>query len=870
MSAGLLGNLTSSSDIDFQYPKGIIPCKTYWETNVDCHNRLLSDIPPLEQNLTALLNLSYNLLTEIQGKPFEKLLILRVLDMSNNGISSISSTVFSDLYNLKYLHLENNMLAFLPEDIFVNLKRLHLLDISENMFPVFPPRLKWLTLHSLTVLRFVAPLHDLTSLEIVESFQNMSSLTYFFVGVNTINSNITSKTFKYLTGLPIQASLISWLSKKGYMEHEIDPSLPNVQSLTISYDVLNSFTFTCPQLLSIHILLADEGYFSLLDNSTLKNLAQWNSTLTTLALHSMLTTETAMTIKDFVFTWTPLILVLNLDKMTVQFLTNNAFFGLNFLEQLILSHNYLNGVPSHTFHAFQSQSLRELDLSYNGIFIIGSHAFSSVTSLRHLNLAGNPITLIGNWFNDLSNLISLNMDRTGYTFNVDAKLSSLQILRMEKVYSLIHLPNICNLFPNLKRVTLSASRKVPQPTPSVPLALHNCLLLEYLDLSDSTQSFDFGTITSTLPFLRVFKFAGNQLTSVKEIPIKSNLTYLDLSRNSLKAIGDEDILAFPNLVDLNLESNSLTSIAGLKHLKFLRSLNVANNQLTVISTWVFHKTHLPASSLEKLDLSNNPFHCTCDIEDFREWILSDTAIYLSGVTYTCATPMDLEGQSITAIELDCGSKVGFYISFSIPCALITLALIGLLCKYRWHIKYKLHLLLRNYRPFPNLEEEFEMIEGNGPIQYHAYVAYNDESRRDKDWVLDNLQPNIEDGSEPFQLCIKCRDFVGGRPLIEMISERIYQSRKTILVLTPQFIASEWCYHEMETAQMLLFQQERDVLVLVLLENIPEHKITISLRKLLCKKKYLKWPKDRVGQGLFWQRLREELKTPVHVDRLCDF
>ena len=357
---------------------------------------------------------------------------------------------------------------------------------------------------------------------------------------------------------------------------------------------------------------------------------------------------------------------------------------------------------------------------------------------------------------------------------------------------------------------------------------------------------------------------------MKEIPIKSNLTYLDLSRNSLKAIEDEDILAFPNLVDLNLESNSLTSIAGLKHLKFLRSLNVANNQLTVIPTLVFHKTRLPASSLEKLDLSNNPFHCTCDIEDFREWIISDTAIYLSGVTYTCATPVDLEGQSITAIELDCGSKVGFYISISIPCALMALALIGLLCKYRWHIKYKLHLLLRNYRPFPDLEEEFEMIEGNGPIQYHAYVAYNDESRRDKDWVLDNLQPNIEDGSEPFQLCIKCRDFVGGRPLIEMISERIDQSRKTILVLTPQFIASEWCYHEMETAQMLLFQQDRDVLVLVLLENIPEHKITISLRKLLCKKKYLKWPKDRAGQGLFWQRLREELKTPVHVDRLCDF
>ena len=161
-----------------------------------------------------------------------------------------------------------------------------------------------------------------------------------------------------------------------------------------------------------------------------------------------------------------------------------------------------------------------------------------------------------------------------------------------------------------------------------------------------------------------------------------------------------------------------------------------------------------------------------------------------------------------------------------------------------------------------------MIEGNGPIQYHAYVAYNDDSRHDRAWVLDILQPNIEEGSEPFKLCIKGRDFIGGQPLFETIPKRVEQSRKTILVLTPQFLESNWCKIEMEQAQILLFEQERDVLILILLESIPERKITILLRKLLCTKKYLKWPKDRVGQDLFWQNLREELKTPVRVDRLC--
>ena len=249
--------------------------------------------------------------------------------------------------------------------------------------------------------------------------------------------------------------------------------------------------------------------------------------------------------------------------------------------------------------------------------------------------------------------------------------------------------------------------------------------------------------------------------------------------------------------------------------------------------------------------------------------MSDTTAYLTGATtYACATPKDLEGQSITAIEIDCESKVGFYVIISIPCVLVVLALLGLLYKYRWHIKYKLHLLLRNYRPFPGENEEFEMIEGNGPIQYHAYVSYNDESRPDRAWVLDILQPNLEEGPEPFKLCIKGRDFIGGQPLFETIPERVEKSRKTILVLTPQFLENNWCKIEMEQAQILLFEQERDVLILVLLENIPERKITLPLRKLLCKKKYMKWPNDEIGQNLFWQRLREELKIPAHVDKLC--
>ena len=657
---------------------------------------------------------------------------------------------------------------------------------------------------------------------------------------------------------------ITWLEvdTKIHIERGIVLSLPSLQEMRIQLQMLNSFKFSCPLVRSIYLLPPITNPI-ILDNSTLKNLAPWNSTLT----HLSVSIPEVEAIHDFTFSWTRRIVFLNLSQCKVQYLSKNVFLGLNFLEELILANNALHNVPSHTFHAFQSQSLRNLDLSFNGITKIESDAFSLITSLKYLSLEVNPTTVSENLFNELSDLISLNLDDTGGIY-IQAGSASLQILRSITIF-IVYTPNVCSLFPNLTHLSLSSSYALA-PRPPVSLALYKCLQLEYLDLSDSTRSFDFGTRNSTLPRLQTFKFAGNQLTSLKEISsIKANLTSLDLSRNSLQTIEEISVGLYLYLVDLNLKDNSITSLEGLKHLKFLRYLNLANNQLTIIPSWMFHKTDFSVFSLETLDLSSNFFQCTCDIEELRKWIVSDTETYLTGATtYACFTPKDLEGQSITAIELDCGSKVGFYIIVSIPCALVTLVIIGLLYKFRWHIKYKLHLLLRNYRQFPNLEEEFEMIEGNGPLQYHAYVAYNDDSRRDRDWVLDSLQPNIEEGPEPFKLCIKDRDFRGGQPLFETIPERVEQSRKTILVLTPQFLECNWCKIEMEQAQILLFEQERDVLVLVLLENIPERKITLPLRKLLCKKKYLKWPKDRVGQGLFWENLRKELKTPVHVDKLC--
>ena len=129
---------------------------------------------------------------------------------------------------------------------------------------------------------------------------------------------------------------------------------------------------------------------------------------------------------------------------------------------------------------------------------------------------------------------------------------------------------------------------------------------------------------------------------------------------------------------------------------------------------------------------------------------------------------------------------------------------------------------------------------------------------------------MEEGPDPITLCIgQARDYIPGANLIEAITDAIHNSRKAIIVLSPNYVASEWCYFEVQQAWLRLLNEGQDVVVMVLLDPIPDNKMTMWLRQFLCKKGYLRWPGDRAGQNLFWQYLREKIKQPTAVDRRYD-
>jgi len=74
--------------------------------------------------------------------------------------------------------------------------------------------------------------------------------------------------------------------------------------------------------------------------------------------------------------------------------------------------------------------------------------------------------------------------------------------------------------------------------------------------------------------------------------------------------------------------------------------------------------------------------------------------------------------------------------------------------------------------------------------WDVFISY---SHRDSDWVQGWLLPAIEGAG--LRACIDCRDFGIGTPSVINMEQAVERSRKTLLVLTPAYIASEWCEFE---------------------------------------------------------------------------
>jgi len=87
-----------------------------------------------------------------------------------------------------------------------------------------------------------------------------------------------------------------------------------------------------------------------------------------------------------------------------------------------------------------------------------------------------------------------------------------------------------------------------------------------------------------------------------------------------------------------------------------------------------------------------------------------------------------------------------------------------------------------------------MTEG-AKYEWDAFVSY---SHEDHDWVVSELLPRLRAariGGQPMRVCIDEESFQPGAPIVTEIEHAVLQSRKTLLILSPAYLKSDWATFE---------------------------------------------------------------------------
>ncbi|MDF2850778.1 MAG: small GTP-binding protein [Sphingobacterium multivorum] len=204
------------------------------------------------------------------------------------------------------------------------------------------------------------------------------------------------------------------------------------------------------------------------------------------------------------------------------------------------------------------------------------HKLKICKKLKYLDLFGNSISIIPDWFYEFKNLENLSL----------------------KSNSFKQLPIIIFTIENLNSLNLSEN----QINKITDHYFSSLMCIEKVDLSYNNISF-ISNDRISYSKCRNLNLKGNKLESFP-IPIRDchNLEKLDLSENSISEIDDDIFENLENLVELNLSFNNLTYLpTSIGKLKKLKRLILSGNKIN----------HLPKEfenlvSLEYLDFDNNP------------------------------------------------------------------------------------------------------------------------------------------------------------------------------------------------------------------------------------------------------------------------
>ncbi|KAL7845736.1 hypothetical protein AOLI_G00239280 [Acnodon oligacanthus] len=880
--------------------------------SIPCRTRVLdisyNKISVIKRNdlgdLTNLhnLNVSKNMIEEVEDGAFRGLAALQELNLAHNRLTTISGGFFQDLFNLTELRLNENHISNISSSAFVPLISLVMLNLSGNHLqyihkaqPVFQmPRIQELHIGK----------NGFSSFETCQVSNASLRLQVLDLSHNPLQSfRITADIFPQLETLDLAFNKVSvkWdVQDKNYLRNVDRLNLSGIQTAVKEMKImLQTFNLTLSNLRLYY--LGEQKAKSLAKEACLIN------SLTTLRLES----NNINSISENELRNCSNLRVLDLAENNLTKITALAFKSMSKLSTLSLSHNKLSNVP---FAIRNLSSLEVLDLSYNSITTLTCSDFTNLTRLMMVHIYRNHLSSLERCaFQDLHNLKTLIVDSNGlytlkgyfmsglenltYLSSAQNKLSKVNRANFKCLRSLtvLHLPDnqIKNIeagaFQGLQKLDLLnlQSNKITQSSISASVfsGLPN---LKELMLNNNCISYSSQDSLSEPPFkhlnsLYILAIYSQVNDGMKNIPSNflEGLTSLKIfwaGNLNLNSLHPDTFTYTPELWILDLSKNYLTTISpdifmpleklssltmiqsGIQSLDFLIEANLNEIQLLLIrknSIAVINETLIDSlSKLFLLDLQGNEFSCDCDNAWFIDWAVSNNNTQVLKVNeMKCNYPPNFRGNLLIDLDKDsCVVNVGL-LCFVCTTSFVLLTLLSSFLYHflKWQVVYTYYLFLAFL--YDKKQQKKQTVQS---FQYDAFISYN---THDELWVMKKLLPKLE-GEQGWRLCLHHRDFQPGKPIMDNIVDGIYSSRKTLCVISRHYLESEWCSREIQVASFRLFDEKKDVLILVFLEEIPPHQLSpyYRMRSLIKKRTYLTWPKPGADTRVFWQKLDAALEA----------
>ncbi|KAL1790390.1 toll-like receptor 1 [Sigmodon hispidus] len=739
------------------------------------------------------------------------------LDISHNNISELRASDTLSLSKLRVLMMSHNRLQCLDISVFKFNTELEYLDLSHN-------ELRVMSCHSIVSFQHLdLSFNAFDTLPICKDFGNMFQLK--FLGLS--GTKVQNSSVQLIAHLNISHVLLVLGDSYGEEEDPESLQLINTRSLHIVFPVKTEFHFLLEvparstislELSNIKCVLQDEGcpYF-LRALSKLKN----NEKLSNLTLNNVETTWNSF-FDILQLVWNTPVKYFSVSNMKLQdklkprnFSYPNTSLKALSIYQVVTDVSIL--AQSYIYSIFSNMNIQNLTVS--GTRMLHMLCPSQVSSFLHLDFTDNLLT-------DL-------------VFENCKNLTALKTLSLQK-----------NQLKNLENIICTSA---------------DMTSLQKLDLSQNSLTYDHeGNQCFWTESLLVLNLSSNVLTDSVFRCLPPKVKVLDLHNNRIMSI-PKDITHLQALQVLNVAFNSLTDLPGCGAFSILSVLVIEHNLVSHPSADFFQS----CQKIRSITAGNNPFQCTCELREFAKSIgqVSGEVVEDWPVSYRCDTPENTKGTLLRDFHLSPLSCDTVLLMVTIGATLLAFtAIMTFLCFY-FDLPWYLRMLCQWTRTRHRARNiPIEELQRN--LQFHAFVSY---SEHDSAWVKNELLPNLE--KDGIQVCLHERNFVPGKSIVENIIHFIEKSYKSIFVLSPHFIQSEWCHYELYFAHHNLFHEGSDNLILILLEPIQQYSIPSKyhqLKTLMAQRTYLEWPLEKSKHGLFWANLRAviNIKLANQAEATC--